>query len=226
MARRTVSGPGEWAWCHRAALAYVMPWVMSSQPKSSANSNSPTRVVAHHPVGSRQRRPRRARRRRRLRRASPPPRQPAPRLRSLPSRVSTSRPSSRHDGSASIEASSSRSTPVSTFMNGLHVRQRVLAGSVDDRRHEVRQHRVGPLPAEQVEQLERLLGIDRAVAVRQQVIADDVGEPGGQLGRRTPGVDRPPQQRLRRLELLGLDGGPERRTGVGRATNATVRAAG
>ena len=71
-------------------------------------------------------------------------------------------------------------------MEQLHVRQLVLAGAVHDRRHEVRQHGVGALPPDPVEQLERLLCVDRAVPVRQQVIADDVGEPRSQLvGRRT-----------------------------------------
>ena len=99
-----------------------------------------------------------------------------------------------------------------------HVRQRVLARAVDDRRHEVRQHRVGPLPAQPVEQLERLLGVDRAVAVAKQVIADDGGEPRPQLVGGPAGVDGAAEQRLRRLELLGLDEAAElaRRIGAER----------
>ena len=150
------------------------------------------RVVAQHPLGDgvdddvEQRRRRRRRRgaRRRRRAAARPGRGRRRGWRPAAS------PSSRHVGSASIAASAARSTPAERPGERPHVRQRVLAGAVDDRRHEVRQHGVGPLPAERVEQLERLLGVDRAVAVAQQVVADDGREPRPQLVGRPAGVDR------------------------------------
>ena len=85
------------------------------------------------------------------------------------------------------------------------VRQHVLAGAVDDGRHEVRQHGVGALPADELEQLERLLAVDRSVAVRQQVVADDRREPRLQICGAIPAVDRAADQCLGLFELLGLD---------------------
>ena len=98
-----------------------------------------------------------------------------------------------------------------------HVRQLVLAGAVDQRRHEVRQHRRRPIPAEHVEQLERLLGVDRPVPVRQVVIADDRGEPRAEVGRVVATLDGGEDQALGPPDLLGLDSDPEggrRRVGL------------
>lgn len=91
-----------------------------------------------------------------------------------------------------------------------HVREEVLPGSVDKRRHQVWQDGAGTLPAEQVEQLERLLRIDRAVPVREVVRADDAGEPRPQILGAEPSFDRAEHERLRLSDLLGLDEPAER----------------
>ena len=65
-----------------------------------------------------------------------------------PSSAARSVPSSRHDGSASSGAQGVEVDAGERLGERPHVRQRVLACAVDDRRHEVRQHGVGPLPAE------------------------------------------------------------------------------
>ena len=87
----------------------------------------------------------------------------------------------------------------------------------------MRQHRVGALPAEPVEQLERLLRVDRAVAVRQEVIADHGGEPRPQLVGGPAGVDGAADQRLGRRELLGLDEAAELGAGVAAELGRRVR---
>lgn len=97
-----------------------------------------------------------------------------------------------------------------------HVRQPVLARGVHDRRYEVGQHRRGACPADQVEQLERLLRVDRPVAVRQQVVGDDAGEPRAQVLGGAARLQRGEHERLGRFELLRLDRGAERCGGVGR----------
>ena len=122
----------------------------------------------------------------RPRRASAAPAASAASVRSDPSSAASSRPSSSQCGSGDAAASASvvEVELGEAAMEQLHVRQLVLAGAVHDRRHEVRQHGVGPLPAQPLEQLERLLGVDRAVAVREQVIRHDVGEPRPDVARR------------------------------------------
>ena len=99
---------------------------------------------------------------------------------------------------------------------GPHVGQRVFAGAVHDRRHEVGEHGVGAIPPQALEELERLLGVDRGVAVREVVVADDRREPPAQLGAVAPGLDGAEHQRLRRLHRLALDRGAERGGRVGR----------
>ncbi|MEZ5294713.1 MAG: hypothetical protein R2697_00120 [Ilumatobacteraceae bacterium] len=78
----------------------------------------------------------------------------------------------------------------------------------------MRQHRVGSVPADPVEQLERLLGVDRPVPIAEQVVADDVGEPRLQRFAVGTVVDGGAEHGLGTLDALAFDLPPELTAGV------------